>query len=66
MYILPFITYNWKSGAGIGATSDITKDRKNNTTTAVITPTISGVIRIGTQTIQLLTGPIIPITAPTG
>jgi hypothetical protein len=66
MYILPFITYNWKSGAGIGATSDITKDWKNKTTTAVITPTVSGVTRIGGQTIQLLTGPIIPLAAPTG
>jgi hypothetical protein len=66
MYILPFFTYNWKSGAGIGATSDITRDWKNKTTSAIITPTVSGLTRIGGQTIQLITGPIIPVSAAPG
>ena len=65
-YALPFITYSWPSGAGAGVTSDVTRNWEHHYTNAVITPTISGLTRIGKQNLQLQAGPMIPISAAPG
>jgi len=65
-YIQPFITHNWKSGAGLGVSSEITRNWEASTTTAVIIPTVTGVTRLGTQAVQLAIGPRIPVHYPDG
>jgi hypothetical protein len=64
MYLQPFITHNWKSGAGIGVNAEINQYWKTKTTSVVIIPTITGVTKLGSQVVQLVVGPRIPIAAP--
>ena len=66
LYVQPFLIHNWKSGAGLGIGSEITEDWENNTTTIFIIPTVSGLTRIGRQTISLTIGPRINVKAPDG
>jgi hypothetical protein len=62
MFIQPFFTYNWKSGAGIGLVGSITQNWKNNTNATTITIPLTGITKFGKQIIQLGVGPQIPIT----
>ena len=66
MFAQPFLSYNWKSGAGLGVNAEITRNWEAATTTAFLTPTISGVTRVGRQTVSLAIGPRIPLTMPPG
>jgi hypothetical protein len=66
LYVQPFLIHNWKSGAGLGVSSEITKDWEANTATIFIIPTVSGLTRIGRQTISLTIGPRINVKAPDG
>ena len=66
LFLQPFITRNWKSGAGIGLSGEITQNWKSSTTTAFIIPTFSGVTKLGKQTISLSFGPRIPVASPSG
>jgi len=63
-YLQPFITYNWKSGAGLGVSGEITQNWKADNTTAFIVPSVSGVTKLGKQTVQLSFGPRIPVAGP--
>lgn len=64
MFIQPFFTHNWKSGAGLGVNAEITSNWQAGSTTAFINPIVSGVTKLGTQTIQLAVGPRIPVAGP--
>jgi hypothetical protein len=64
MFLQPFLTYNWESGAGLGINSEITQNWEANTTSVFINPTISGVIKLGNQIVSLLVGPRIQVAAP--
>jgi hypothetical protein len=66
MFVQPFVSYNWKSGAGLGVNAEITQNWEGSTTSVFINPTISGVTKIGKQTIQLLIGPRLQLAAPNG
>jgi hypothetical protein len=66
MFVQPFVSYNWKSGAGLGLNSEITQNWEANTTSVFINPTISGVTKLGKQTISLAIGPRIQVAAPEG
>lgn len=66
MFAQPFVNHNWKSGAGIGGNLEITQNSKADNTTIFFIPIVSGVTKLGTQTISLAVGPHIPITAPNG
>ena len=66
MFLQPFISYNWKSGAGVGLNSEITQNWQANTTSVFINPTFSAVTKLGKQTISLVIGPRIQIVAPEG
>ena len=66
MFIQPFVSYNWKSGAGIGINAEMTQNWRTNTTSIFVNPVISGVTKLGKQTIQLVIGPRIQIAAPSG
>lgn len=61
MFLQPFLTHNWKSGAGLGVNAEITCNWEAHTSTAFINPIVSGVTRLGTQTVSLAVGPRIPV-----
>ncbi len=64
VFIQPFMNYNWKSGAGMGGTMELTHNWKNGSTSAVLVPNISGVTKLGKQTVSLTIGPRIPLAGP--
>ena len=64
LFLQPFLTYNWKSGAGVGGNMEITQNWKASTTLVFLNPTISGVTKLGKQTVSLVVGPRIPISGP--
>jgi hypothetical protein len=64
MFIQPFFTRNWKSGAGLGGSLELTQNWKANTTALWFIPTISGVTSIGKQKVQLAIGPRLNLAAP--
>lgn len=66
LFLQPFLTYNWKSGAGLGGNAEITQNWNAGTTTAFINPTLSGVTKLGTQVVSLAVGPRIQVAAPSG
>ncbi len=64
MFIQPFLAYNWESGAGANAVFEITENWEANTTQAFFIPSVSAVTKFGTQIVQFVIGPRIPIAAP--
>jgi hypothetical protein len=66
MYLQPFITYNWKSGAGLTINSETTLNWEANTANAYINIMAGGLTRFGNQLIQLQVGPRIQVAAPEG
>jgi hypothetical protein len=66
MFLQPFLAYNWKSGAGLGANMEITQNWETETTTAFLNPTVSGVTKLGKQIVSLVVGPRICLGAPEG
>jgi hypothetical protein len=64
MFFQPFFAYNFKSGAGLNLNSEMTFDWKNNTSLIFLNPLVSGITKLGTQTISLGIGPRIPISGP--
>lgn len=66
LFIQPFLGYNWKSGAGMTLSGEITQNWEGNNTTAYFIPTVSAVTKLGKQIVSLLIGPRIPVSTPTG
>jgi hypothetical protein len=66
MFLQPFLAYNWKSGAGLGANLEYTQNWAASTSTVWLNPTISGVTSLGKQKTQLAIGPRFNLAAPTG
>jgi hypothetical protein len=66
LFVQPFLTHNWKSGAGLGVNFEMSQNWKASTDalTAYCNPTISGVTKLGKQTVSLAAGPRIPVAAP--
>jgi hypothetical protein len=64
MYVQPFLIYNWKSGAGLGVSGEMTQNWMDNSTTLYIVPNLSGITRLGSQIVSLSIGPRIQATAP--
>jgi hypothetical protein len=62
MFIQPFFTYNWKSGAGIGLVGSITQNWETKINSTTITIPVSGITKIGKQIVQLAVGPQIPVS----
>ncbi len=66
MYVQPFLTYNWKSGAGLTVNSEATFNWEANTTNAYINIMAGGLTKLGKQLLQLKVGPRIHVAAPEG
>ncbi|RPD39017.1 hypothetical protein [Chitinophaga barathri] len=64
LFIQPFITHNWQSGAGFGVNAEITANWAGKETTAFINPVFSGLTKFGKQPVQLAVGPRIPVAGP--
>jgi len=64
MYLNPFISHNWKSGAGITANVDWTQNWENNTGNVSLTTMFSGVTSFGKQKVSLGIGPRFNLYAP--
>jgi hypothetical protein len=66
MFVQPFVVYNWKSGAGVGANIEWTQNWKSSTSVIWLNPTLSAVTSIGNQKTQFVIGPRINLVAPEG
>lgn len=64
LFVQPFFTYNFKSGAGIGLVGAITQDWENKNTSTTLTLPFSGITKFGKQIIQLALGPQLPLSGP--
>jgi hypothetical protein len=64
LYVQPILVYNWKSGAGINMVAEYTQNWETNTSNVVLTPTVNGITKLGSQLVQLAIGPLIPIVGP--
>ena len=57
-FLNPFLTYNWRSGAGITLNVEYTHDWENDVDVlAVNFPTLTGVTRFGSQTVSFAISP---------
>jgi hypothetical protein len=66
MFLQPFLNYNWKSGAGMGANMEYTHNWTGDNNTLWLNPTVSGVTSLGKQKTQLAIGPRFNLAAPKG
>jgi hypothetical protein len=64
MFLQPTFAKNFKSGAGLGLSSEINFNWQTGNTTADLIPTVSGVTRYGKQVVSMSIGPRIPLAAP--
>ncbi len=64
LFVQPFFTYNWKSGAGIGLVGTLVEDWENKTFASTITMPFTGITKFGKQIVQLAVGPQLPISGP--
>ena len=62
LFVQPFFTYNWKSGAGIGLVGSITQNWEAKINTTTITVPFTGITKFGKQIIQFAVGPQFPVT----
>lgn len=66
MFLQPFVTYNWKSGAGLGGNFEMTQNWKSDQTTLWLNPIVSGLTSLGSQKISFAVGPRFNLAAPEG
>lgn len=66
MFFQPFLTHNWKSGAGISLSSEMNFNWQANTTTIFLAPSVSAVTKMGKQAVSLALGPRIVLASPSG
>lgn len=65
-FLQPFVTYNWKSGAGLGGVFEYTHNWTGSTNTLWFVPTLSGLTSFGKQKVSLAFGPRFNLAAPDG
>jgi len=66
LFFQPFFSYNWKSGAGIGANFEVSQNWGAKTTSVWFNPTLSAVTSFGKQKTQFVIGPRFNLAAPDG
>jgi hypothetical protein len=66
LFVQPFVVYNWKSGAGIGANMEWTQNWVSSASTLWLNPNISAVTSLGKQKAQFVVGPRLNLAAPEG
>ena len=66
LFFQPFVSYNWKSGAGVGINMELTQNWKGSNTVVWLNPILTAVTSLGGQKAQLAVGPRINLAAPDG
>lgn len=66
MFVKPFFSYNWKSGAGIGANFKVSQNWGVKTTSVWFSPTLSAVTSFGNHKTQFVFGPRFNLVVPDG
>jgi len=66
LFFQPFLSYNWKSGAGIGGNFEISQNWEAKTTSVWFNPTLSAVTSFGKQKTQFVIGPRFNLAAHNG
>jgi len=64
LFLQPFFSKSWKSGASVTMNSEITCNWENNTTSAYLNPIASAVTKLGKQITSFSIGPRIPLGGP--
>jgi len=64
MFLQPTFAKNFKSGAGLGLSSEINFNWQTGNTTADLIPSVSGVTKYGKQVVSMSIGPRIPLAGP--
>jgi len=65
LFFQPFFVKNYKSGAGLNIQSEMTFNWQIGAVTTFLMPAITGITKLGKQTISLVVGPRIPLSGPT-
>jgi hypothetical protein len=65
MFVNPFVTYNWKSGAGVSGSFEWTQNWVLGNTILWFMPSVSGLTSFGKQKVSLSIAPRYNIAAPT-
>jgi len=66
LFLQPFFTYNWKTGAGVGGNFELTQNWKSDATVLWFNPVLSAVTSLGKQKVQFAVGPRLNLAAPDG
>jgi len=66
LFVNPFLSYNWKSGAGASAVLEWTQNWKGKNTTVYFMPMFSGLTSFGNQKVSFAIGPRFNLAAPDG
>jgi hypothetical protein len=64
MFLQPTFAKNFKSGAGLGLSSEININWQTGNTVADLIPSASGVTKFGKQVVSMAIGPRIPLAGP--
>jgi hypothetical protein len=64
LFLQPFFGHSFASGASLGGNMEMTQNWQASTTLLFLDPTISGIMKIGKQPIQMVIGPRIPLAGP--
>lgn len=64
LFLQPFFSKSWKSGASVTLNSEMTFNWENNTTSTYLNPIMSGITKLGKQVVSLSVGPRIPLGGP--
>jgi len=66
LFFQPFISYNWKSGAGVGGNFEVSQNWGAESTSVWFNPNLSAVTSIGKQKTQFVVGPRFNLAASDG
>jgi hypothetical protein len=63
LFMQPFLVHNWKSGAGLGGNMELTQnwEAEADALTGYFNPFVSGVTKLGKQTVSIIFGPRVPV-----
>lgn len=64
MFVEPFGSYHWASGAGVMVVGEYTQDWQHNRSSMILQASFTGITAIGKQKIQILFGPRFTLFGP--
>lgn len=64
MFLQPFLTHSFKSGASVGANAEINSNWQAGNTSTMLNLTVGSVTKLGKQLTQITIGPRLPLGGP--